>query len=57
MAWLVDHVAIVDEAGNPVDRAALRDDVLLGTHDHDHEDSDDESDAGQAEGSPYSEEQ
>jgi trigger factor len=56
MAWLVDHVAIVDEAGNPVDRAALRDDVLLGTHDHDHEDSDDESDAGLDETSPYSEE-
>jgi trigger factor len=49
MAWLIDHVAIVDEEGNPVDRDSLRPD-LAGGHVHDHE-IDDDGDA-----TPYSEE-
>jgi trigger factor len=49
VAWLVEHVAIVDEDGKPIDRESLRPD-LAGGHVHDHG-SDDEDDT-----TPYSEE-
>jgi trigger factor len=49
MTWLIDHVAIVDGEGKPVDRDSLRQD-LAGGHVHDHEIADD------PQTTPYSEE-
>ena len=51
MAWLLDHIAIVDEDGNPVDREVLRP-FIAGEHDHGHEDESGEDE----ESGPYSEE-
>jgi trigger factor len=46
MTWLVEHVAIVDEAGNAVDRDSLRAEIAQtgGQHDHSEDDDDDEHD-------------
>jgi trigger factor len=41
MTWLIEHVAIVDEDGNPIARDSLRPD-LAGGHVHDHEIADDD---------------
>jgi trigger factor len=49
LTWLIDHVAIVDEEGKPVERSSLRPD-LAGGHAHD-----DEID-GEDDATPYSEE-
>jgi trigger factor len=46
LAWLIDHVEIVDEEGNPIDRAELRPAALLeddhSHHEHDHHEHDHE---------------
>jgi trigger factor len=46
MTWLVEHVAILDEAGNTVDRESLRTELAetSGQHDHGDEHDDDEHD-------------
>ncbi|HWD24704.1 MAG TPA: trigger factor [Acidimicrobiales bacterium] len=49
LTWLIDHVAIVDEEGKPVDRSSLRPDLASG-HVHDHAIDRDEAPT------PYSEE-
>ncbi|HEY5274551.1 MAG TPA: trigger factor [Acidimicrobiales bacterium] len=46
MTWLVEHVAILDEAGNEVDRESLRVEIgqTSGQHDHGDDDEHDEHD-------------
>ena len=46
MAWLVEHVAIVDEQGNSIDRESLRAELIEtdGGHHHEDEDGHDEHD-------------
>jgi hypothetical protein len=55
MAWLLDHIAIVDEDGNPVDREVLKP-LVTDEHDHGHEDEVDGESGEDDESVPYSEE-
>jgi len=55
MAWLLDHIAIVDEDGNPVDRDVLKP-LVADEHDHAHEDGVDDESGEDDESVPYSEE-
>jgi trigger factor len=41
MTWLVEHVAILDEAGNEIDRESLRAEIGQTSGQHDHGDDDD----------------
>jgi trigger factor len=43
MQWLLDHVAIVDPEGNPMDREALQHEIESLDHDHDHDHGHDHS--------------
>ena len=42
LAWLIEHVEVVDEEGNPVDRGVLGQAVIDDHDDHDHEHHDHE---------------
>jgi trigger factor len=44
MTWLVEHVAILDEAGNEVDRESLRVEIRQTSGQHDHGDDDEHDD-------------
>jgi hypothetical protein len=44
MTWLVEHVAILDEAGNAIDRESLRAEIGQTSGQHDHGDDDHDED-------------
>jgi trigger factor len=44
MTWLVEHVAILDEAGNTIDRESLRAELAETSGQHDHGDHDEDDD-------------
>jgi trigger factor len=44
MTWLVEHVAILDEAGNEIDRESLRVEIGQTSGQHDHGDDDHDED-------------
>ena len=55
MSWLLEHVAIVDDDGNPIDRESLGPDNPLADG-HDHEHGSDEHSDGDDDSTPHSEE-